>query len=875
MARNQNTAPVFDIEEWMRKHVFVNDGNKQILAEDLLKLRLQDRKTTTNYLKANGWRPIKRNENIYLWVKSPNEMKTEENKPVQQLPPVEQSKQTQQVPHSPPPHSFNLPYYISTYYEQLKISHETQNDSIYDTFEAAVAIRTKTVIYQDLPLKIVSAFEKEIDWEGEADGEDEEFKHPFISHLNPSTHTFVSSIISSDSLTVNMSAYGINMMKHIANKFKYNYLIVMDSVINKVMKTCQRNDIPPENVIILNKREIDVIRMNANLSSEMNKANEELTISENDINESTPWQVVPYIPQPSTNESETNSTITLRPYQLEYIQQMENKKVFTLRLPCGMGKSLIMIYHMMRHKQNSVILVPNIALINQFHYNIIRYYEAFHEQLPEIHRLSTKDKEMKIEDKNKQQIIVSVYNSFVQYFIQPIMKTSTNRTHEQNDELITSISFFPYLYIDEAHHVQLPSDKTQKQNIQYLLSQFNEQFNEDTEEEDSKLSFTDLIDSLPRCRKAFSNLIYTYGLTQCSHMYLFSATIAPYDFSKYTMFDAIEENYLCRLNVVLIANSSFNSPHEMKLEERIEHLATHISHSSYKSIIIYTSRVTTAKKIAKTFNDSQSMNKWKLKPITSAVISAKDNATYRDEQFKVFRSRRLRCLVTVNCISEGVDLPEADAAVFFDDRKSIINIIQCVGRIMRKHPAKLSSTFVIPIYKNDDIDILYKNILCVLNGELGYGTANLRRVLSVKYDSTDSNINFDIIHSIGEKLIKYNQEYFSEISLNQKLDHCLTIWRLTSHSIPGYDLEWKIATMKFDDFPDIKQFILERIKDDNKAGVRLRNIYGLIKANGKLIHVKGLMYNTPQEEIDRLTHLAQNDQLPQNLILDSNVVLKP
>lgn len=857
----------FDINEYIRKYSMTNGENKQLLSEDITRLGVKDKVKLKTFLTNDGWNLIKRGGKPYSWIKPLID---------KSLDSANQSTTQSIIPLN----TFNLSAYVSAYYEQLNISFETKNYDVYNTFEQATAIRTKTAIYQDLSLKIVEAFENEIDWEGEAEGEDECFRRPFISHLNPTMKTFVSSFIVSDRMKMTNSAYGINMMAHIAKKYNYKYIIVMNESNNHLMKTCQRNDIPPENVIILNSSDIDDIRLNIDTINDINKSiHDEVSnepINNEDIDESTSWRLVPYIPP-----KPESSIISLRPYQLEYIQYMNEHERGIFRLPCGMGKSLIIIYHMLTHKQNSVILVPNVALVSQFHSYIMKYYKAFNEPLPEIHKLSTKDKEFEIKNPNQQQIIVSVYNSFVQYFILPLANKHSMNKKADNDSML-SISFFPYLYIDEAHHIIIPSDKAQKENIQFLINQFNESYNDEstngdnTEEEDNKLSFVDIIDSLPHYRKAFSNLIYVYGLTCCAHMYLFSATIKPYDFSKFTMFDAIEENYLCRLNVALITNNSFVSSREIELNERIQRLGKHISQSSYKSIIIYTTLVKTARKIAKYFNSVIEMRNSNLKPIPSAVITAKDGAIYRDAQFKAFRSRRIRCLITVNCISEGVDLPEADTAIFFDDRKSIINIIQCVGRIMRKHHSKTSATFVIPLYKHDDMDMLYKNILCVLNGELGYGTADLRRILTIKYDDiTNSNINLNVINTIGGMIIKYNQDYFNEISLNQKLERMSKIHVLFHSSIPGYDLEWKHITEKFEDFPDIKTFFIENINNDNVAGNKLRAMFGLVKIGyNKFVKVKGLNIHTTETERDRIIHLVQIHQFPLEDIINDNVSIR-
>ncbi|MFZ5882403.1 MAG: DEAD/DEAH box helicase [Chloroflexota bacterium] len=47
-----------------------------------------------------------------------------------------------------------------------------------------------------------------------------------------------------------------------------------------------------------------------------------------------------------------------------------------------------------------------------------------------------------------------------------------------------------------------------------------------------------------------------------------------------------------------------------------------------------------------------------------------------------------RILSNARCLSEGIDVPALDAVVFFDTRESIVDIVQSVGRVMRKADAE-------------------------------------------------------------------------------------------------------------------------------------------------------------------------------------------
>ena len=59
--------------------------------------------------------------------------------------------------------------------------------------------------------------------------------------------------------------------------------------------------------------------------------------------------------------------------------------------------------------------------------------------------------------------------------------------------------------------------------------------------------------------------------------------------------------------------------------------------------------------------------------------------------------RECRILSNARCLSEGVDVPALDAVVFFDTRDSIVDIVQAVGRVMRKAPGKEYGYIILPV----------------------------------------------------------------------------------------------------------------------------------------------------------------------------------
>ena len=60
-----------------------------------------------------------------------------------------------------------------------------------------------------------------------------------------------------------------------------------------------------------------------------------------------------------------------------------------------------------------------------------------------------------------------------------------------------------------------------------------------------------------------------------------------------------------------------------------------------------------------------------------------------------------KILFNVRCLSEGVDVPALDAVIFLSPRKSQVDVVQTVGRVMRIAPGKKRGYVIIPIVTND------------------------------------------------------------------------------------------------------------------------------------------------------------------------------
>lgn len=61
-------------------------------------------------------------------------------------------------------------------------------------------------------------------------------------------------------------------------------------------------------------------------------------------------------------------------------------------------------------------------------------------------------------------------------------------------------------------------------------------------------------------------------------------------------------------------------------------------------------------------------------------------------------------LANARCLSEGVDIPAIDGVAFIDPRRSAVDIVQAVGRAIRRAEDKTTGTVILPVLIDPDVD---------------------------------------------------------------------------------------------------------------------------------------------------------------------------
>lgn len=134
-----------------------------------------------------------------------------------------------------------------------------------------------------------------------------------------------------------------------------------------------------------------------------------------------------------------------------------------------------------------------------------------------------------------------------------------------------------------------------------------------------------------------------------------------------------------------------------------------------KRAVAFCQNIKVSEKITETFNtaaetyldslpDQQQAG---MVRVSSRHIDGSMNAPQRDELLAWLKEdttgNDCRILTNVRCLSEGVDVPSLDAVMFLSARNSQVDVVQSVGRVMRKAPGKNYGYIIIPVIVPADI----------------------------------------------------------------------------------------------------------------------------------------------------------------------------
>ena len=153
---------------------------------------------------------------------------------------------------------------------------------------------------------------------------------------------------------------------------------------------------------------------------------------------------------------------------------------------------------------------------------------------------------------------------------------------------------------------------------------------------------------------------------------------------EYSIGDAIADKILAEYQVAVPLITDGKPP----IDAIVERVSVN---PEWRHILAYCNTVLMAKIFSDRINE-------KLGGLVCETFDGSTHVKVREQIMDKFKSGKIRCLSTVHVLAEGIDIPNADTCIFVEPRHSKIDIVQCVGRVLRNpiDNVKPFATVVLP-----------------------------------------------------------------------------------------------------------------------------------------------------------------------------------
>lgn len=189
------------------------------------------------------------------------------------------------------------------------------------------------------------------------------------------------------------------------------------------------------------------------------------------------------------------------------------------------------------------------------------------------------------------------------------------------------------------------------------------------------------------------------------HTFSFSEAIKQNLLSDYQVVISVMDNvtyreYADKGRIVSIENNHETDARTLASQLLI---AKVIKEYGLKRIISFHNRKKAAREFIDSFSHALSLLPQNEKPevnFKGAIFGDMQQSERRTiiKRFEEISANGAGLLANVKCLSEGVDVPTLDGIAFIDPKGSEIDIVQSVGRAIRKAPDKKMGTIIIPVF---------------------------------------------------------------------------------------------------------------------------------------------------------------------------------
>jgi len=388
-----------------------------------------------------------------------------------------------------------------------------------------------------------------------------------------------------------------------------------------------------------------------------------------------------------------------------------------LILPCGAGKTFTALWIKEELKSlKTLVLVPSLALLRQIKNEWSKQRKTKYQYLCVC-------SERDIDKDNTDSIVTHTYeiggnvttepNEILSFLNQDLNEKVIFSTYQSLPRIIESIQnteiSFDFVFCDEAHKTAgiskgvfgLIHDNVKVPAKRRLYA-----------------TATPRIVKESIKKKLGDDLKYTHDMNDPEKF--------GEEFYRMSFKDAIDEDILVDYKIVAIGVNDLQLAtyiqerkfvdNNISLDEVANNYALDFVMNKYSANhgLTFHSRVKLAKEFASRHSNL-------FKKTTSFSVDGTQSTSIRNQILNEFKTSTKAIISNARCLTEGVDVPTIDLVYFSDPKNSKVDIIQAVGRALRKKEGKKLGYIVIPIYhtNNDEVENSisqgsFKNLLQVI-----------------------------------------------------------------------------------------------------------------------------------------------------------------
>ena len=409
--------------------------------------------------------------------------------------------------------------------------------------------------------------------------------------------------------------------------------------------------------------------------------------------------------------------LTPDPYQVEALTNIANHlKVNdrgTVVMACGTGKTLIALWAVEQSKAKSIlVLVPSLTLLQQtleewsvhnswgkdFSYLCVCSDPSVNLRNDEIEidpsdvpfRIDTDPEIVRrylAQDNGKTKIVFSTYQS------SQVVSLATKGEFE-----------FDYAVFDEAHKTTGSSggrfalglkDENISIKKRLFLTATPKHYKIKKSSQIENFNADDFVSASMDDESIYGKRVHTLTFSEAATREI----ICPYKVVISLIDKQQVDDFSLKNGITLVEGDSVRA----KWVASQIAVSSAIKHTNATKVITFHSRVKTAREFAS--DDIFGIKKF-VDNFEVFHVHGKQKSNERKDTISRFRKASRSIITNAKCLTEGVDVPAVDMVAFVDPRHSKIDIVQAVGRAMRKPRGgnKMMGYIVIPIFAENTND---------------------------------------------------------------------------------------------------------------------------------------------------------------------------